>query len=434
MNTSITRRDFLKQTSAVTGGLAVLASAPALRAALSPNSRVRVGIMGCNGRGMAHISGFLAVPNVEVAYICDVDSRAIDKGIAAAAKRQESKPAGVKDIRKVLEDPNVDAISIAAPEHWHAPATIMACAAGKHVYVEKPGSHNGRESELMVAAARKHKRCVQMGNQRRSWPWVIESIAALKGGEIGPVRFARGWYTNRRASIGKGKVVPVPDWLDYALWQGPAPERPYRDNILHYNWHWFWDWGTGELGNNGVHALDLARWGLDVGLPRRISCGGNRYFFQDDWETPDTMVATYDFGDKGITWEGQSCAPRGFEGAGFGVTFFGDKGALVMAGNDCRIYDLNNKETRAIAGKQPDLFSFDTIHFANFVDAIREGKALAAEIEEGQKSTLMCHLGNIAWRTGHTVNFDPKSNRIVGDKAAAALWSRTYRRGWEPKV
>jgi len=434
MNASINRRDFLKQTSTFAAGLAVLVGAPALRAGLSPNSKVRVGIMGCNGRGMAHISGFLAVPNVEIAYICDVDSRAIDKGIAAAAKKQQTKPTGVKDIRRVLEDSSVDAISVAAPEHWHAPATILACAAGKHVYVEKPGSHNGRESELMVAAARKHKRLVQMGNQRRSWPWVIESIAALKGGEIGPVRFARGWYTNRRASIGKGKVVPVPDWLDYSLWQGPAPERPYRDNILHYNWHWFWDWGTGELGNNGVHALDLARWGLDVSLPRRITCGGNRYFFQDDWETPDTMVASYDFGDKGIAWEGQSCAPRGFEGAGFGVTFFGDKGALVMAGNDCKIYDLNNKETRTIAGQQPDLFSFDTIHFANFVDAIREGKALAAEIEEGQKSTLMCHLGNIAWRTGHTIDFDLKSNRIVGDKAATALWSRPYRRGWEPKV
>jgi len=434
MNTSINRRDFLKQTSAFTAGLAVLASAPALRAALSPSSKVRVGIMGCNGRGLAHISGFLAVPNVEIAYICDVDSRAIDKGIAAVAKKQSAKPAGVKDIRKVLDDPTVDAISIAAPEHWHAPATILACAAGKHVYVEKPGSHNGRESELMVAAARKHKRHVQMGNQRRSWPWVIESIAALKAGEIGPVHFARGWYTNRRASIGKGKVVPAPDWLDYSLWQGPAPERPYRDNILHYNWHWFWDWGTGELGNNGVHALDLARWGLEVGLPRRITCGGNRYFFQDDWETPDTMTATYDFGDKGITWEGQSCAPRGFEGAGFGVTFFGGNGALVMAGNDCKIYDPNNKEIRAIAGKQQDLFSFDTIHFANFIDAIREGKSLAAEIEEGQKSTLMCHLGNIAWRSGHTINFDPESNRIEGDKTAAALWARRYRRGWEPKV
>jgi predicted dehydrogenase len=434
MNTSINRRDFLKQTSALTAGLAVLTGVPALRAALSPGSKVRVGIMGCNGRGMAHIAGFLAVPNVEIAYICDVDSRATDKGIAAVGKKQSAKPVGVKDIRKVLEDSSVDAISIAAPEHWHAPATIMACAAGKHVYVEKPGSHNGRESELMVAAARKHKRHVQMGNQRRSWPWVIESIAALNAGEIGQVRFARGWYTNHRASIGKGKAVPVPDWLDYALWQGPAPERPYRDNILHYNWHWFWDWGTGELGNNGVHALDLARWGLGVGLPRRISCGGARYFFQDDWETPDTMVATFDFGDKGITWEGQSCAPRGFEGTGFGVTFFGDKGALVMAGNDCKIYDLNNKEIRAIAGKQADLFSFDTIHFANFIDAIREGKALAAEIEEGQKSTLMCHLGNIAWRTGHTLNFDLNSNRIVGDKAAAALWSRSYRRGWEPRV
>jgi predicted dehydrogenase len=236
------------------------------------------------------------------------------------------KPKGVKDLRRVLDDPDIDAVSIAMPDHWHAPAAILACAAGKHVYVEKPGSHNGEESEWIVAAARKYKRQVQMGNQRRSWPWVQEAIKALHDGEIGQLYFARAWYTNHRASIGRGKPTPVPEWLDYSLWQGPAPERPFQDNVIHYNWHWFWNWGTGELGNNGVHAIDLARWGLGVDLPRRITCGGNRYHFQDDWETPDLYVATFDFGDKGIVWEGQSCDPRGFEGEGFGVNFYGEKG------------------------------------------------------------------------------------------------------------
>jgi predicted dehydrogenase len=434
MTNAINRRDFLKHTSVLTAGLAAWSTGPALRAALSPNAKIRVGIIGCNARGMAHITGLLAVPNVEIAYVCDVDSRAVDKGIAAVLKQQSVKPKGVKDLRRILDDHEVDAVSIATPDHWHAPATILACAAGKHVYVEKPGSHNARESELIVAAARKHDRRVQMGNQRRSWPWVIEAMEALKSGVIGNAYFARGWYTNNRASIGRGKVVPAPAWLDYGLWQGPAPERPYQDNVIHYNWHWFWNWATGELGNNGVHALDLARWGLGVGLPRRITCGGNRYFYQDDWETPDTMVAMFDFGDKGIAWEGQSCAPRGFEGASFGVTFFGQKGSLVVAANECKIYDLNNKELRVIDGKQKDLFSFDAIHFSNFADAIREGKPLAAEIAEGQKSSLMCHLGNIAWRTGLTIDCDPATGKIVKNKTASKQWSREYRRGWEPQV
>ncbi len=431
---SISRRSFLKQSAVLTAGLATLGSAASLRAAKSPNEKVVVAIIGCNARGMAHIAGYLALPNAEIGYICDVDSRAVAKGVAAVVKQQQRKPEGVTDFRTILNKPDVDAVSIATPDHWHAPATILACAAGKHVYVEKPGSHNLHESALMVAAARKYKRVVQMGNQRRSWPWVIESIDALHAGEIGKVFFARGWYTNHRASIGHGKTAPVPEWLDYSLWQGPAPERPFQDNVIHYNWHWFWNWGTGELGNNGVHALDLARWGLQVELPRRVTCGGNRYFYQDDWETPDTMTATFDFGDKGITWEGQSCAPRGFEGASFGVNFYGEEGCMAMAGSNTTIYDLNSKVIREIKAKREGLFDFDSIHFANFLDGIREGKALRSEIEEGQKSTVLCHLGNIAWRTGHTINFDSKGRRIVGDEAASALVSRAYRPGWEPKV
>jgi predicted dehydrogenase len=333
-----------------------------------------------------------------------------------------------------LEEPELDAVSIATPDHWHAPAAILACKAGKHVYVEKPGSHNGHESELLVAAARKYKRVVQMGNQRRSWPWVIEAIDALHSGELGNVYFARAWYTNHRASIGHGKVVPVPDWLDYDLWQGPAPEWPYHDNILHYNWHWFWRWGTGELGNNGVHALDLARWGMGLDIPRRVTCGGGRYHFQDDWETPDIAVAIFDFGDKVVAWEGQSCDPHGFEGASFGVNFYGEKGCMAIAGNQCKVYDLNDKLTREIKSGQGDLFHYDSVHFANFIAGIREGAPLRSEIEDGQKSTLMCHLGNIAWRSGHTINFAPDKRKIIDDKAASALWQRSYRAGWEPAV
>jgi predicted dehydrogenase len=429
MQTPISRRNFLKRTSTASAALVTLGSAGSFRASGSPNEKLLIGVMGCNGRGRDHVAGHLSVPNAEIAYVCDVDSRAIEKGMAALGNKQSRKPQGVKDFRRMLEDKSVDAISIATPDHWHAPATILACAAGKHVYVEKPGSHNAHESQLMVEAARKHKRVVQMGNQRRSWPWVIEGMRALHNGEIGKLFFARAWYTNRRGSIGRGKVAPVPDWLDYELWQGPAPERPFRDNIIHYNWHWFWHWGTGELGNNGIHALDLARWGLQVDAPQRVTCGGNRYHFDDDQETPDIYVTTFDFGDKGISWDGQSCDPRGFEGAGFGVNFHGENGTLVMAGNDVKIYDTKDKLVRDIKGKGDDV-----LHFANFADAIRDGKKLNAEIEDGQRSTMLCHLGNIAWRSGHTINFDPKARKIVGDRNAAEFWRREYRRGWEPKV
>ena len=428
MTMSTTRRDFLKQTSLVTAGLSTLGGAGSLRAAGSPNEKVVVAIIGCNGRGMDHIAGFLSLPNTEIGYICDVDSRAVEKGIAAAAKKQPRKPHGLRDFRQMLDKAEVDAVSIATPDHWHTPATILACSAGKHVYVEKPGSHNPHESQLMVAAARKHKRVVQMGNQRRSWPWVVEAMEALRAGELGKVFFARAWYTNHRGSIGHGKQVQAPDWLDYPLWQGPAPDRPFQDNLIHYNWHWFWHWGTGELGNNGIHALDLARWGLGVECPQRVTCGGNRYHYQDDQETPDICVATFDFGNKGIAWEGQSCDPRGFEGAKFGVSFYGENGSMVIA-DKCRIYDLNDKLVREIEGQ-----SHDVLHFSNFIEGIRQGKALNSEIEEGQKSTLLCHLGNIAWRTGHTLNLDPQTRNIIGDPSASALWRRSYRAGWEPKV
>jgi predicted dehydrogenase len=428
MNASLDRRRFLQKTVAL-GTVAAFGPALRLRAADSPGDRIFIGVMGTNGRGLAHIEGFLSCANTEIAYVCDVDRRAIDKGLSAVAKKQERKPKGVTDFRRILDDPQVNVLSIAAPNHWHAPATILACAAGKHVYVEKPGSHNPREGEWMVAAARKHRRVVQMGNQRRSWPWVIEAMQALHAGEIGKVHFARAWYNNLRPSIGRGKVVPVPEWLDFDLWQGPAPERPYKDNLIHYNWHWHWHWGNGELGNNGIHALDLARWGLQVDCPRRVTCGGGRYSHDDDQETPDLYVTTFDFGDKGACWESHSCHPRGFEGAKFGVHFYGEGGSLVIAGDRGTLYDLNGKVLREFRGP-----SGDAGHFQNFLDCVRDGKRPNSDVEECQKSTLLCHLGNIAYRTGRALQVDPKTRRLTGDREAAKLWGREYRKGWEPKV
>jgi predicted dehydrogenase len=425
MNPSMNRRRFLNQTA--TAGLAAMAAPAVLRSAESPGDKLVVAVMGL-GRGLDHCNALTQISNVEIGYLCDIDDTRIDRATRVVSAKQQRTPRGVKDIRKVLDDQNIDAVFIAAPNHWHAPAAIMACAAGKHVYVEKPCSHNPREGELLVQAARKHKRVVQMGNQRRSWPAIIEAMEQLRSGAIGRVLYARTSYNNARASIGRGKQVPVPPNLDYALWQGPAPERPYLDNLVHYNWHWRWHWGNGELGNNGVHSLDLARWGLGADFPTRVTFGGGRYHFEDDQETPDTGIATFHFGNKGAMWDGSSCHPRPNEKLS-SVTFYGERGSLSDSGNGYKIFDVKGKEVAQ--GNGP---GGDKVHFQNFLDCIRNGKRPNSEIEEGHKSTLLCHLGNIAYRTGHTLNIDPKTGQIIGDKDAEALWSREYRPGWEPKV
>ena len=234
---------------------------------------------------------------------------------------------------------------VATADHWHAPAAILACCAGKHVYVEKPCCHNPREGELLLEAARKHRRMVQHGTQRRSWPAQIEAVQRLRNGEIGRVLLARAVHVGVRASVGRGQPAPVPAWLDYELWQGPAPRRPYRDNIVHYNWHFFWHWGSSEIGNNGVHKIDVARWGLGVGLPRRVTSCGAKLYFDDDGETPDTHLVNYDFGDKILTFENRNWHRRGFEGTDAAdIAFYGDRGSLIIGGTSYKIYDRENRQ------------------------------------------------------------------------------------------
>ena len=281
------RRSFLKSASATLGaGLiapATASAAPAVwRQAGAPSHRVRVAIMGVNSRGAQLARAFLNTQGAVVTTICDVDSRAAAKAAAAVGAAGKA-PVVIADIRKVLESPDVDALVIAAPDHWHAPAAILACDAGKHVYVEKPASHNPREGELLVETQKRTGKIVQMGNQRRSWPNVKKAIGLVHGGRIGKVYNARTWYANTRPSIGKGTPVPVPEWLDFELWQGPAPRREFIDNLVHYEWHWRWHWGTGEAANNGTHMFDLARWGLQVEHPSRVTSSGGRFQFVDDW-------------------------------------------------------------------------------------------------------------------------------------------------------
>jgi predicted dehydrogenase len=429
----VTRRHFLARTSAAAAQVAgvglATAALPARGRAAGAAETVVCGVIGTGGRGAELAAALAALDGVRVATLCDVDQQRLGKTAAALAGKTSPAPTVVGDLRRVLDDRSIDAVVIAAPDHWHGPATILACAAGKHVYVEKPASHNPREGELMVEAARKHNRVVQLGTQRRSMPGVIEAVERIKQGAIGRALFARGWYNNSRPAIGHGKPAPVPVALDYDLWQGPAPRREYRDNRIPYNWHWFWHWGTGELGNNGIHALDVCRWGLGVDYPLRITAGGGKYHYDDDQETPDTHVVTFDFGDKGITWEGRNWSRRGFEGSAFGMTFYGDKGTLVVDGGNYRLLDPDGKTASEVPGSDSQ-----TPHLANFFDCIHSGARPNADIAAGHKSTLLCHLGNIAYRTGRTINLDAETHQISGDNEAAQLWGRAYEPGWDPKV
>lgn len=424
---AVPRRRFLRDAAILCGS--AICTGPFSKGVLGANERVRLGVMGTNGRGAALARGFVSLGDVEVACVCDVDERAAGKGVQAVTAKQPRPPKVFKDFRKMLEEHDIDAVVIAAPDHWHATATILACAAGKHVYVEKPVSHNPHEGELMVAAARKHSRVVQVGTQRRSMPEIIDAIRKVREGAIGKVHFARGWYTNRRGSIGRGRTVPVPGWLDWTLWQGPAPEKPYRDNIVHYNWHWFWHWGTGELGNNGIHGLDLCRWGLGVTIPSTVMAGGKRYHFDDDQETPDTQSAYYDFDDCAIAWESRSCQGHGYEGSMFGAAFYGEAGTLVTDGSGYTVYDATDKIIERVAGS-----GSDEPHLRNFIECIKSGRRPNADIEEGHISTLLCHLGNISCRVERMLRVDCRTGKMLGNRFAMRLWSRTYRPGWEPRV
>ncbi len=427
MSDSVNRRTFLGQSAAAAAaGIA----APAILSAASkaPSKKVTVGIMGMQ-RGLALAKTFGALEGVEIKYVCDTDADRMAKAVKTVEAATQKAPQPVDDFRKILDDKEVDALIAAPPNHWHSPATILGCSAGKHVYVEKPCSHNPKEGEMMVAAARKNKRAVQMGSQRRSSESIIEGIQKVKEGVIGDVYLARAFYESARGSIGTGKPASVPGELNYDLWQGPAPRQKYMDNVIHYNWHWFWNYGNGELGNNGVHSLDVCRWGLDVDYPTRVVSSGGRYAYDDDQQTPDTHVVAYEFdGGKQITWQGTSCNRHKNDF----VTFFGSKGTLIIgASGGYRVLDAKDKEVEKVGGGQGM-----SEHAQNFIDAIRNNEPLNlnAEIEIGHKSTLLCHIGNIAHRTGRTLNCDTSNGHILNDKEAMTYWARDYEPGWEPKV
>jgi predicted dehydrogenase len=297
---------------------------------------------------------------------------------------------------------------------------------------------------LLVQAVNKSQRVFQMGAQRRSFPNIRSIIAEVHNGLLGKAYFGRAWYDNNRASIGHGKPAPVPDWLDYELWQGPAPRRPFIDNLVHYNWHWRWHWGTGEALNNGTHEVDVCRWALGLNWPVRVSSNGGRYQFQDDWETPDTQTIAWDFAEgKTISWEGRSCNDYPVENLSRGVLIYGTEGTALLDGNAYTIYDRKNKIIKQVKGSEnvdrtntvsATGLDLDQLHFANFIDAVRNGTPPNCPVEEGHKSVALLHLGNIAWRVGRELHCDPANGHILKDRDAMKLWRRKYESGWEPKV
>lgn len=428
------RRRFVKTVSSA--GLGLLGVRAPLFARGSPSEKVVVCVMGLNGRGTVLAKTFAKAPNAEVAAVCDVDSTVLAKAATTLGVKS------LGDFRRALDDKSIDALVIAAPDHWHAPAAILAMSAGKHVYVEKPCGHNPHEGELLVEAQRKTKRVVQMGTQQRSAPRSMEVINAIREGLIGKPYLARAWYANTRGSIGRGKPTAVPSNLDYELWQGPAPRTPYRDNVIHYNWHWFHRWGTGEICNNGTHEIDVCRWALGVDTCVRVTSSGGRYHFDDDWEFTDTQEALFEFaGGKTIIWQGQSCNGLETFGRSRGTAVLGTTGSVVMDRDGYVVYDLKNQVVKqSLAPQAGDGLNISAdddmtrLHIENFLDAVRTGTRLHQPIEEGAKSVLLCHLGNIAQWTGRALRVDAATGHIQGDEAAMAYWQREYAPGWAPVV
>ncbi len=440
-----TRRNFIKKTTA--GSAAVTLGAmgmPILTKAniLSPNDQLQVAVIGVRSRAKALTMGINKSPNVKIIYNCDVDDTIIEDHNTWSQKTIGYVPKVEKDFRKMLEDKDVDAVFIATPEHWHAPMAILALQAGKHVYVEKPCSHNPYENGLLVEAQKKYGKKVQMGNQQRSAKTSIMAVQDIRNGIIGEVYKGEAYYSNNRGSIGEGKIIDVPSSLDWELWQGPAPREAYKDNVHPYNWHWFRNWGTGEIHNNGTHEIDICRWALGVDLPESVTSFGGKYTFQDDWEFVDNQQVTYSFsGNKFITWTGHSRGLMKPERPGRGATIYGSKGTIELSRESYQLYGLDGKviKTELEGGTSATIDTMgagdlDGMHIANFFNAIRIDEPQNSPIADASVTTMLCHLGNMAQDAGETIQIDTTTGKVLNNEKAMASWKREYEAGWEPKL
>ena len=409
---------------------------------MGANDRLNFAVIGLNSRAYAHLSSLKAnKAKARISHVCDVDSVILGKFVEKTTQDMGTAPAADKDFRKVLALKEVDAVTIATPDHWHAPMAIAALQAGKHVYVEKPCSHNPAEGALLVQAQQKYGKLVQMGSQQRSSPHTIEIVDKIHNGLIGNAYFAKAWYANTRKSIGIGKEAPVPAQLDWDLWQGPAPRRAYTDNIQPYNWHWFRTYGTGETLNNGTHEVDVCRWALGVDYPERVTASGGRYAFKDDWQFYDTLVTSFTYPDKMISWDCKCCNGEKYYNRDRGAAIMGTTGSVVVDRDGYEVYDLKGKMTSEFkVGKKTssaDLVGADAmtdLHFANFIAGVQTGAKLNAPVATGNVAVTMLQLSNIAWETQRELRLNTADGKIEKDPQAMSMWGREYEKGWAPHL
>lgn len=438
----ISRREFLDNLAVGAAGLAVTSTAKSYAKIIGANDRLNFAVIGLNSRAYAHLSSLKAnSKDIHISHVCDVESNILKRFAGHVQKDFGYSAKSDKDFRNILASRDVDAITIATPDHWHAPMAILALQAGKHVYVEKPCSHNPAEGVLLVEAQRKYGKKVQMGTQRRSSPIYIDVIKKIHDGLVGRAYYGKAWYSNTRKPIGFGKPAPVPATLDWDLWQGPAPRQQYRDNVQPYNWHWFRIWGTGEALNNGTHEVDVCRWALGVDLPNRITAAGGRYQYKDDWQFYDTLDTSFVYDDKMISWHDQSCNGMKLYDRDRGAVIVGDKGSVILDPAGYEVFDLNGKKINEVkqgkAASSADLTGADRmtdLHFANFIAAIRTGEKLNQPIDSGNISVTMLQLSNIAWEMNRELKLNPQNGHILNDPAAMKLWGRDYEKGWAPHL
>ncbi len=441
----MTRREFLARSTMAAAGVAAASSLAAPRKnvlgnQMGANETINMAVMGIRGRGQSLINNFGEMENVRIKTLCDVDEKLFPDRVKMTEEVQGSRPGTEYDIRRVLEDPDIDAVGMATPNHWHALGTIWACQAGKHVYCEKPASHNIWEGRKMVDAARKYNRIVQIGFQNRSRQNTNAAMKFLHEGGIGEVYMARGLCFKPRGDIGNPPNQPVPEGLHYDLWLGPAQERPFNPNYVHYNWHWHWAFGNGDTGNQGPHQFDIARWGLNKEeAPIKISSKGGYYVYDSTQETPNTQTSIYEYADgKVLEFGTRGLFTNSESEQTIGDIFYGSEGWMeIDAGGNWKTYFGRDNEPGP-SSEETDEEEYDAMdligaggggHFANFIAAVRSGNPedLTCDVEVGHRSTILPHLGNIAYRVGRELMFDGLSERFVDDEEANKLLTRDYR-------
>ncbi len=422
----INRRGFLGASAANAAGMAaagVVGWTGVAAAKSVASERLAIGVVGIRSQGKVLAEALAGLADVDVTMLCDIDEGLLPQAARGVEALQGQAPRLATDFRRLLDDPSLDAIVIATPDHWHAPMTILACQAGKDVYVEKPVSHSLAEGPAMIAAAQSSQRVVAAGLQQRSGAHFRSAIEYIASGKLGSVHLAKAWTVHQRKSIGFKKNVAPPAGVNYDLWLGPAPARPFNPNRFHYNWHWFWDYGTGELGNWGAHLLDVARWGLGVDFPTHVSAAGGKYHFHDDQETPDTLLVNYTYSGKTITWEHRLWSPHGLEGRSAAVAFCGERGTLIVDRGGWKVYG----QKESIAAGPSELLE---PHLQNFVDCVKTRSEPACSLETGHISSALCHLGNIAYRLGRSLRVNPATGTIADDVAASQIARSEYRAPW----